>query len=229
MSNEAQESLGQFLGRVSPFHSVPPAALDRLLSQTEEVQYPKGETIYSEGESAENICIIHRGRVEILKYSCSGRPFAIETLEAGQLFGTLCRLGGGPATTYPCTAVASTDCAVVKISDRIFRDFYRLYPSVVAGLCSLCSERLAAMQAFGCTSQEPVQRRMAGVLVQLHKTYGATIPCTKRELAELAGTSIETAIRIISSFSRKGWVQSERGRIIVRTSRALELLLKPLY
>src|SRR5689334_265246 len=111
----------QFLALVSPFNALPPAELDRLLPLTQEKSYGKGETIFSEGEAADSVWVLKQGRIQIFKYSSAGRPLAIESLGSKELFGTLCRLGGN-GRNYPCTAVTSTDCTVLRILDRTFLD-----------------------------------------------------------------------------------------------------------
>src|ERR1019366_2653122 len=193
-----------FLGQVNPFKSLPPAELDRLGTLATEKTYSKGETIYSEGDSADSVWILKAGRLQIFKYTAGGRPLAIENLGPNELFGTLCRLGG-EGRTYPCTAVTSIPCTVIRLADRTFLESYNRNPTFVMGVCSLCSQRLNAMQGLNCSAQEPVDKRIASILLQLQKTHGQTLPYTKREIAELTATTVETAIRTISSFSKKGW------------------------
>lgn len=218
-------SLQQFLSQVSPFKTLPLPELNLLVSLVREKQYEKGETIYTEGDPADSVWILKEGRVQIFKYTSNGRPHAIENLGPQELFGTLCRLGS-QGRTYPCTAVTSTRCTVLQILDRTFLEFYNRNPGVVMGVCSLCSQRLNAVQGTSCAAQEPVEKRVATILLQLQKTHGNTLPFTKREVAELAGTTVETTIRTVSAFSKKGWVASARGRITLKHPAKLQGLLE---
>jgi CRP/FNR family transcriptional regulator len=224
MVGSSPASLRQFLAQVSPFKGLPSAELDRLVSLSKEKHYDKGETVYTEGGLADSVWIIREGRVQIFKYTSNGRPHAIENLGPKELFGTLCRLGS-QGQTYPCTAVASTSCTIVQILERTFLDFYNRFPAMVRGVCSLCSLRLNAIQGLSCAAQEPVEKRIATILLQLRKTHGDTLPFTKREVAELAGTTVETTIRTVSSFSKKGWVDSARGRIHLKSPSHIRRLL----
>jgi len=224
MAASTPTSLRQFFSQVSPFSVLPANEMGRLIALAQEKHYRKGETIYSEGDVADSVWVLKEGRVQIFKYSSAGRPHAIENLGPNELFGTLCRLGAN-GRTYPCTAIASTDSTVIRILDRTFLDFYNRFPAMVMGVCSLCSQRLNAVQGMSCSAQEPVERRIATLLLQLQKNHGATLPFTKRELAELAGTTVETAIRTISGFSKKGWVSSARGSIVLKSPANIQKLL----
>lgn len=224
MTQLSPQALRQFLSQVDPFRALPPKELDRLVSLATVKTYEKGETIYAEGDFADSVWILKEGRIQVFKYTSSGRPQAIESLGPKELFGTLCRLGNN-GRNYPCTAVASTPCTVLRILDRIFLDFYNRYPALVMGVCSLCSQRLNAMQGLSCSAQEPVEKRIAAILIKLQKEHGDTLPFTKREIADLAATTVETTIRTISSFSKKRWVTSSRGKIALKAPAQIQKLL----
>ncbi len=168
---------------------------------------------------------LRRDVVQIFKYSSQGRPLAIESIMPGELFGTLCRLGGD-GRQYPCTAVAATASEVLRISDREFLDSYNRFPALVLGVCSLCSQRLSAVQGISCSSQEPVEKRLAMLLMKLQQKHGFMIPYTKRELAEQAGTTVETTIRVMSRFEKKGWISSSRGKIQLKSVKPIQGIIE---
>src|SRR5215468_9811725 len=111
------EALRQFISQVDPFRALPAPELIRLADLSQEKDYEKGETIFSEGDPADSVWILKEGRIQIFKYASNSRPFAIESIAPKELFGTLCRLGGN-GRNYPCTAVTSTPCTVIRILDR---------------------------------------------------------------------------------------------------------------
>jgi len=78
-------SAKQFLAQTHPFKVLPAAELDRLAGRARLKTYDKGETIYSEGDPADNVCVLIKGRIQIFKYTSQGRPLAIESI----VFGTL--------------------------------------------------------------------------------------------------------------------------------------------
>jgi CRP-like cAMP-binding protein len=50
---------------------------------------------------------------------------------------------------------------------------------------------------------------------------------TRRDLAEAAGTTVETAIRVLRSFERDEIVRGEVGRVIVLDAAALRRVASP--
>jgi CRP-like cAMP-binding protein len=219
------ETIKTFLSDVSPFRGLPSSELDRLASITQEIKHAKGETIFTEGDEATSVWVLCKGRLEIFKYTSDGKPRAIEIIQPKELFGTLCRLGG-EGRTYPCTAVAAIDSVSYRIPDTTFLDMFRRYPSMVSGVCTLCSNRLNMMQELTCSSQEPVEKRIVRTLFQLSKSHGHVLPYTKRQIGELSATTVETTIRTLSQFQKKKWISSSRGQIILKDTAKLEALLQ---
>ncbi len=214
-----------FLASIEPFRLLPPAELDRVVSLVSEARHGKGETVFSEGEEAESVWILKSGRMDIYKYSADGKPTAIESIAPGQLFGTLCRVGGQPAV-YPCTAIAAVDSVALRIADRSFWELFRQYPAIVAGIRAMCSERLNGMQETTGMAQDPVETRIVKVLLQLARTHGDTLPFTRREISQFASTTVETTIRTLSKFQKSKIISSTRGKITLRDPGALEALVR---
>src|SRR3990170_622396 len=123
-----------FLSRIQPFSHLTRGEIKEVGSHLREAGYQRGQTIYNEGDAADSVWVVFEGRVQILKYTSEGRTFAIESLGRGELFGTLCRLGGN-GKCYPCTAVAAGPTKVLRILDRVFLDFYVRSPGMVRGVC----------------------------------------------------------------------------------------------
>jgi CRP/FNR family transcriptional regulator len=217
-------SAKQFLAQTHPFKVLPGVELDRLAARAQLKTYDKGETIYSEGDPADSVWVLIKGRIQIFKYTSQGRPLAIESIAPGELFGTLCRLGGD-GRQYPCTAIASVNSDIIQLSDKEFLASYNRFPALVLGVCSLCSQRLQAVQGLSCSNQEPVEKRLAMLLLKLEEKHGAILPFTKRELAEQVGTTVETTIRVMSRFQKKGWIASSRGKLQLKALAPIQKLV----
>ncbi len=204
-----------FLRSIEPFKSLPGDDLTALVSKCSEKKFLKNKTIFSEGDIADSVWVLYSGRVQIFKYTKEGRPFAIESLGPGELFGALCRLGGN-GRSYPCTAVSSDSTVSLKIADQTFLEYYSKNPGMMRGVCALCSDRLKDVQDMRCLGQESVLVRVATILMRLHLVHGEIIPFTKREVSELIGATIETTFRAMSELQKKGLIISHRGKIEVR-------------
>ncbi len=58
----------------------------------------------------------------------------------------------------------------------------------------------------------------------LSDKLGSTLPFTRQEIADMVGTTTETAIRLISSFRERGIIRSTSGKIIIQDEEKLRLL-----
>jgi CRP/FNR family transcriptional regulator len=61
------------------------------------------------------------------------------------------------------------------------------------------------------------------MLGRLHRDYqGGALPFTRQELANMTGTTVESAIRTLSRWEKQGVIRSDRGQIEVRQPQSLE-------
>ena len=74
---------------------------------------------------------------------------------------------------------------------------------------------------------DSVERRLAQTLLTLAKKFDSkTIPLTKQELAEMANTTVETTIRILSELTKQGILVSARGSTTIAKRDRLERLAR---
>jgi CRP/FNR family transcriptional regulator len=71
---------------------------------------------------------------------------------------------------------------------------------------------------------ERVEQRLARTLLMLSAKLGPTLPFTRQELADMAGTTTETAIRITSQLKERRIIHSGRGKITILDVDKLRLL-----
>jgi CRP-like cAMP-binding protein len=58
----------------------------------------------------------------------------------------------------------------------------------------------------------------------LSSKLGPSLPFTRQDIADMAGTTIETAIRFLSSLNSRKITRSARGRIVILDELKLKLL-----
>ena len=213
-----------FLRRVEPFKRLTDAERVRLAVAARMKGYAKGETIFREGDPAEAVCVVKTGRVHLMKFSDAGQATTTCVMTAGEAFCCLPALDGKP---YPVDAVAAEDSTVLRIPTRTFHEMLQRNPAVLQDALCLFCDRLRQVEHKSCAMHDPVERRLAQVLLDLTKKFGATIPLTKHELAEMAGTTVETAIRVMSHLRKSGTIKSVRGSTTVVKRAALERLAGP--
>ncbi len=206
-----------FLRQAELFKNLPLKERERIACRSLERAYSKGQIVFHEGRRSDSVWLVMEGRVHLLHYLASGRAQTTCVMAPGETFCCLPALDGG---TYPATAVAATKAKVLQVPSRLFHELMRSSPAMLQKALGLFCSRLRQVEARGCLAQEPVDQRIAHTLSTLQKKFGVEIPLTRQEIAELAGTSTETAIRTLSRFQRRGWLRSARGRIRILQAEA---------
>lgn len=211
--------MDSFLANIELFKKLTSAQKQQLASASREKRYAKGETIFREGDPADAVCVVKEGRVHLMKFLDGGQASTTCVMTAGETFCCLPALDRKP---YPVDAVAAVDSTVVRIPTAVFHQMMQENPSFLQdSLCLFC-DRLRAVEHKSCTMHDSVERRLAQTLVDLSKKFGTTIPLTRHELAELASTTVETTIRVLSQMKKDGVIKSSRGSTTITKPQQLK-------
>ena len=216
------QNLRSFLAGLDIFKGIPRREVDAVAELAHEKKIARGATIFSEGEPCSNAWLLKDGMIKIDKFLPEGRVLTIEIIYPRELFGAICTMDGGP---YPCTALASLDSTIVGIPSREFFALVGRYPSIAQGVFLQGRQRLREAQAWRVMSQQPVEQRIAGVLLHIGERLAWELPLTRQEIADLAGTTVETAIRTLTEFEKKGLVESSRRHIKIPSHEKLQSYL----
>ncbi len=207
-----------FLGTMEVFQGLPEDALKDLEGRMVEKKFAKGEGIYLSGDPALYVWFVKSGHVKATVDTSTGRCQTLCMVGQGQMFGSCCCLGGG---SHPCNAAAAEDVIALRMPTQDFLALAARYAKVSAALVGQISRRLRVAKDTQAFEQETVEKRILRILLELVKDYGDAIPLTRRALAEMAGTTVETAIRTFVHLEAAGLVSSTRGLITVRDRKAL--------
>ncbi|HEY52734.1 MAG TPA: Crp/Fnr family transcriptional regulator, partial [Caldilineae bacterium] len=171
------------------------------------------------------------GRVKLVRHTDHGRDVVMEVLGPGQLLGEMAVLDGRP---YSTTAQTLEEVAVVAIPRQDFFAMLERYPKVSMGVISELSRRLRlASELVRSLAVDRVEQRIARTIMRLADIAASTypgqedailidLPLTRQDIAEMTGTTVETAIRVMSRFRKQGMISSVRGRILVTDQSALQ-------
>jgi CRP/FNR family transcriptional regulator len=183
--------------------------------------YAKDAYVIHAGDPPDALFIVWMGQVKILRHSEEGRDVVLDVIGPGHMFGEMAVFDGAP---YSSSAQSMEDVAVVAIARA---DFFRLierFPGVSLAVISELSRRLrSASDLVHSLAVERVERRIARMLLKLAASAAQPsqnglvidLPLTRQDIADMTGTTVETAIRVMSRFRKQGLITTERGRVIV--------------
>lgn len=211
----------QILGQVPFFAGLDPSAIDEINRLFREEGYQADEVIYFSGDPALRLYVVAAGKVKLLRHSLTGQDVLLDVLAPGELFGSLATLGD---THYADTAQAQTMACVLGIGAEDFRSILQRYPSVAMAVLDTLADRLKAAHAtVHQLSTQPVEQRIAATLLKLAEKLGQEkeigllieMPLSRDDLAEMAGTTPETASRTMSQFQKGGLIVSGRQWVAI--------------
>ena len=212
----------QILGHSSIFSGLNDDELSELANLAIERSFMPNEFIFWDGDNPECFYIVAKGKVKVLKHSSSGREFIIAFFDPGEMFGEVAVFENKP---YPASAQAVTETKVVGIEREKFLSFLAHRPQVALRIINVLGGRLRDAQGrLRDLAGERVEQRLASVLLMLSSKLGLTLPFTRKDIADMAGTTTETAIRVMSHLKDRGIVRSVRGRVIILDEEKLRLL-----
>ena len=183
--------------------------------------YRKGETIFEQDSPADAFYTIASGRVKIVKMLPTGKDIILEVFGTGDPLGAIAAYDGRP---FPASAVALEDTTCVAIPRERFFALLEAHPSLVRGLMLGMTARMVELtNRVAELSGSRIEPRFARLLLKLATDMGRSdrggvfIPLllSRQELADMTGTTIETAIRIMSRWGKQDIVRTEKDGFVV--------------
>jgi CRP-like cAMP-binding protein len=194
----------------------------RLGHQMVRRTYQKDAYLFFEGDPAEWLVLVAEGRVKMIKHSESGRETILATFGPGQIVGEVGVLIGD---VYPATAQALEPAVTLSLRRNAYMDLVRTHPDLAWTLIAELGNRLLrAHEAIRSLAVEKVDRRVARVLLRMANSAGErleggavliSVPLSRQDIADMAGTVIETAIRTLSKFQKQGLIETREGHLIL--------------
>jgi CRP-like cAMP-binding protein len=193
----------------------------------------RGELIWSAGAPSEFVALVGTGFVKMTKSTIHGQEVAVELLGPGQALGILAAIEG---RSFPLSAIAVTKSWYLKIPTRVLLPLYQQSPGLKDSLVRGLGPRLRkAHEMMTRMSSGTVEERLAAILFILSDSYGERcadgvllqVPLTRQDLSEMAGTTVETTIRVMSRWQKDAIVRTDSKVITIldegRLSHALTL------
>jgi CRP/FNR family transcriptional regulator, cyclic AMP receptor protein len=200
----------------SPAQFLETAAKGRIIST-----YPAGEIIYTQGDDADAVFYIRRGKVKVTVLSIHDKEAVIAILKADEFFGEGCLIGQPQRLS---TAVAMTECDTMRVKKtemlRVLHDepaFSDMFVSHILARSARVEEDLVD-QLFNST-----EKRLARLLLLLANfgKEGRPEPIingvTQTMLAEMVGTTRSHVNRFMNKFRDLGFV-AYNGKLEVHPS-----------
>lgn len=214
------------------FCNLPPAAVQRLSEITASATYPKGASLFVEGQSPRGVFILCAGHVKLSTSSSDGRTLILRISEPGDLLGLPAAISGRP---YEVTAEVIEPSQANFISRADFLDFLRDHGDAALRVAQELSESyqtaFAEMRTIGLShsAREKLARFILDWSAHHASDNGAikfSLTLTHEEIAQMIGASRETVTRLFAQFKKKNLLQIKGASVTITDKLGIERLLQ---
>lgn len=205
-----------FLARLPLFKGLPDEAL-KAFSRFQLKEYGRGETVFSEGEAPSAVFLLKTGLVKASKLSPAAELATMELITPGRLFGIIAVLD---RRAYPVNTIALQDSEAYRIPAAVFDELMK-QPEFARRVYAEMGSHLRHGHELRSLAREPVERRLAYVLWLLAEAVGPDLKVRREDVAQMAGSTPETAMRVITAFAKRKLVSTGWKRIKVLDLEAL--------
>ena len=218
----------ELLARVPVFSTLVPADLERISELAVPREFEPGQVVFREGDSSDTCYIVRSGRARAVREHSDGRIITLATFGPGDIFGELAMFEDERRSA---TVEAVEPTAAVAVLGPDMRRLMSEHPGIATRLVIALGRRLReSNERLSRQSFQTVQSRVAVVLrdlIQQEIASGAAptevlLTATQADLAQLAGSSRESASRFLAVLERAGVISQGRGRLTVHDPRALD-------
>ena len=213
-----------FLARLPAFRRLPEEALNRLSTAFPLRRYAKGDAVFRDGDAPDSVYLLKSGLVKAVKYSPRDEPLIMQIIAPGTLFGMIAVMD---KKTYPVTALSLRESEAYRIPTADFDELLKKHADFAQEVFSEVGQHVRHSQALRALAKEPVDKRIMYILWLLSASIGRELPILREDIADMAGTSQETAIRALVALRRKKLISSKWKSITVLQPDKLKALSEP--
>ncbi|GAC1439283.1 MAG: Crp/Fnr family transcriptional regulator [Solirubrobacteraceae bacterium] len=223
----AQETL-DLLSRVPVFETLSVEDLSKIAEVAVPRTFEPGQVVFREGDASDTCYLVREGHARAVRAHTDGRTITLATFGPGDIFGELAMF---ESERRSATVEAIEAVGVIAILGGDMRRLLSEHHDMTLKLVIALGRRLRETnERLTRQSFQTVQSRVATVLAQLvavAQSEGAPesdvlIVATQADLAQLAGSSRESASRFLAVLERAGAITQGRGRLTVHDPSLLD-------
>jgi CRP-like cAMP-binding protein len=206
-------------GRI--FDGLDDAARREILAAAIPKMLAARQVLAAEGDPATTFYLVVVGHLKLSRIAPDGREVIARFIGPGDPYAGVVLLGH---PNYPISATAVEPSRVLGWTRAIAGDLATRFPVLRTNILQEITRHMTdALERVSELSTERVSQRLARTLLRLAEhdghVHGQAIeiahPITRQELADLAGTTLFTASRLLSRWEERGLVASTRGHVTV--------------
>jgi CRP-like cAMP-binding protein len=209
----------------SAFSDIPLADCVKIVSSAQERTFLRRQTVFFEGDPVRQVVLLISGCVKITQLGPNGHEVILRLAGPGEVLGGV----GHCAGCEHCSTARTVQASTALVWDTAqFEAVSERFPLLRRNITGVLERRLNELEIrFREISTEKVSPRLSSQLVRLLKQVGkqadghVEIALSRRELAQLTGTTLFTVSRLLCQWASQGIVSARREAVLVRNVPAL--------
>lgn len=215
--------------RIQLFDGLAPGDMAEITSAARALRKERGEFVYTLGDRAETVYVLRKGRIKLSVLSESGKEFAIDIFQPGDIFGEFALVDD---TTRSNMAQALDDALMWVFGKRDFLRLLETRPKLALNYIRLVGGRRRRMEKkLSDITTKDVAARVCELLHEISTTSAAAnhdahellVPLTHQDVASLIGASRQTTTTVLNDLERRGIIELGRGWIRVTHLKELQV------
>jgi CRP/FNR family transcriptional regulator, nitrogen oxide reductase regulator len=203
---------------------------DVMAQSARQVSLAPRAYLFRQGDAGDSVYIVVSGRLRLLQHTLAGHDVALDIYGPNELIMPQAMPGPG-IHNASCEAMnaavvlvmpAETLLSVMAVSPQLMR---RVFGSVLTQLRD-------AQDHARELSAETAEQRIARTMFRLAAKSGVSeadhiridLPVTRQGIADLSGTTLHTASRVLSLWHRAGWVYAGREAVTLLAPRVIQAI-----
>ena len=204
------------------FAGLPISALEGVAAAARMRRAPSAMRIFNQGDEGVRAHVVIEGGVKISQTGGDGGQVVMRFIGPGEMFGTVALFTD---RCYPADATALTDTLEASWSEPELLSLMTRYPEIAVNAIRIIGRRLQeAQNRMRELATQRAERRIAHALVRLARQFGhptaaetaIPFPLRRKDVADVAGTTLHTASRILTAWEKAGLLASQRRRVTIR-------------
>ena len=206
----------------SLFNEVDPQGIEEIIKVSFSRKLLDGEYFFHEDDPAEVAYVLVDGKVKLTQVTLDGQQIILGYLIPGRAYGIIAAL---KKVTYPVSAQAVGQCKALVWDQKTLNHLMDRYPRIALNSLRIMARQIRIFQnRVRDLSTKRVEIRIARVVLRLAHQSGKKIdegvlidlPLSRQDLAEMAGTTLYTASRVLREWDKKEIIHSKRQKIVIR-------------
>ncbi len=186
----------------------------------------KGDVIFEEGDSINGVYCVKDGICKLSKLSSNGKDQIVKIVVKGDLLGQRSLITGETANLQATALNDMELCFIPK--NEIVNDLLNNSKFSFDVLKEMAHDLKEADDIIVNMAQKTVRQRLAETIIYIHENFGTnpdgtlSVLLSREDFANIVGTAVESAIRVLSQFKKEGLIVTIGKRIKINNIEGLK-------